>query len=316
MRSARYSFLAFALTLLSLRGQIVLNPPRDLATFTSDVELVNVLCVVRDKTGTYSKDLAKADFVILENGKPQNIKLFAKETDAPLRVALLIDTSGSVAMVLDEEKEAARLFFQNVIRRGDMALLGSFASRTVIWQELTGNKRFLEDAIERTGDYVAEGKLKSSQRGGGTVLFDAVNMVALRKLKTIRGRKVMVLLTDGLDVGSITTAEAAYKEALASDTVIYAIHYTPDTESHDKDTGLKALRKLTEPTGGKTFYVDAKHPLKEAFQAIEDDMRNQYALGYKPLNEATDGSFRKLEVKIKQPGLKAQTRSGYFAIRK
>ena len=316
MRLACNSLLAFVLTLLPLRGQIVLNPPRDVATFTSDVELVNVLCVVRDKKGTYSKDLNKDDFEILENGKPQNIKLFARETDAPLRVALLIDTSGSVSMVLDEEKEAARLFFQDVIRQGDMALLGSFASRTVIWQELTGNKKFLEDAIDHTGDYVSEGKLRSSQRGGGTVLFDAVNMVALKKLKTIRGRKVMVLLTDGLDNGSISTAETAYKEALAADTVIYAIHYSPETESHGMSEGLRALRKLTEPTGGRTFQVDAKHPLKDAFKAIEDDMRNQYAIGYKPLNEATDGTFRKLEVKIRQPGLKAQTRSGYFAIRK
>ena len=169
---------------LALPGQILLNPPKDAATFTSDVELVNVLCVVRDSKGTYAKGLNKADFEILENGKPQPIQMFASETEAPLRVALLIDTSGSVQLVLEEEKEAARQFFQQVIREGDMALLAAFASRTIVWQELTGNKKLLEDAIERIGEELPE--RRSNRSGGGTVLYDAVNMVAVKKLNKIK----------------------------------------------------------------------------------------------------------------------------------
>ncbi len=157
---------------------------------------------------------------------------------------------------------------------------------------------------------------------GGTILFDAVNLVAGQKLKAIKGRKVMVLLTDGLDSGSRVNVEAAYKAALAADSVIYAIHNAPESTSgivpamESDDSGWKALRLLTGPTGGRTFRAGAKSPLTAAFQALEDDMRNQYALGYKPLNEATDGTFRKLEVKVRRSGVRAQTRSGYFALQK
>ena len=311
----------FAITILAasfaLLGQIVLNPPKSAATFTSDVDLVNVLCVVRNKKGAYAKDLTKADFEVREDGKLQSIQLFAKETDSPLRVALLIDTSGSVSSVLDEEKQAARLFFQNVLRTSasspDMALLGSFDSHTVIWQGLTDDKKLLDLSIDKAGDHVPRKTGRPTH--GGTVLFDAVHNVATNRLKSIRGRKVMVLLTDGIDSGSQSSAKNAVESALKSDTVIYAIHYDPTEKGSESNTGIKALNELTSPTGGRTFRVDSKHPLEAAFKQIEEDMRSQYAIGYKPLLDPTDGAYRKLEVKVKG-GLKAQTRSGYYAVRR
>ena len=301
--------------LLPVDGQILLNPPKNAGIISVNVDLVNVLFTVRDRRGGYVKDLRKEDFEILENGRKQEIRQFARDLDTPLVVSILIDTSGSVAQVLPEEQAAARKFLREVIRPADKALLASFSSHIAVWQDLTSSLPQLNAALEKTADPIDPRKAGEFRARGGTLLFDAVSLVAREKLRKQPGRKAMIILTDGLDNGSIATANSASKDAIESDTVIYGIHYAADRLQKD-NSGLAALRKLTEPTGGRTFHVDDENKLDAIFADIQEEMRSQYAIGFKPADEVRDGSFRKLEVRSRKSGMKVTTRSGYFAVSK
>lgn len=144
-----------------------------------------------------------------------------------------------------------------------------------------------------------------------------MNLVASNKLKKLPGRKTMILITDGQDIGSLVTLEAATKAAQEADAVIYAIHYRDDSTYRPKGgSGLPALERLSEETGGRGFQVSKQKPLETAFETIREEMRSQYGLGYRPPNPATDGSYHRLEVKTSRPGLKVQARTGYYAIKK
>jgi VWFA-related protein len=294
-------------------AQIVLNPPRDSAVIHIDVDLVNVLCAVRDKSGAYVKDLTQADFEIKEDGKRQPLTHFAREVDSPITVALLLDVSGSVRNVLGEEKSAAARFFEEVLRPGDQAMLVGFAQMIAVWVDLTPSKTELLESLKRAGpDALPLGEVEMRPRGG-TLLYDAVNLVASQKLKHLPGRKVMILITDGEDNGSLEGTGKAIQAAQIADTVIYGIHYKEETYRSSARDGLGALAKLAEPTGGRAFHVSGKMPLARIFQEIAEEMRNQYGLGYSPPPGSRDGTFHKLEVKSTKPGLKAQARNGYFS---
>ncbi len=301
--------------LLPVAGQILLNPPKNSSVISVNVDLVNVLFTVRDRRGGYVKDLRKEDFEILENGRKQEIRQFARDLDTPLVVSILIDTSGSVAQVLPEEQAAARKFLKEVMRPTDKALLASFSSHIAVWQDLTSSLPQLNEALDKTADPIDPRKAGEFRARGGTLLFDSVSLVAREKLRKQPGRKAMIILTDGLDNGSIATANSASKDAIESDTVIFGIHYEADRLQKDS-SGLAALRKLTEPTGGRTFHVDDENKLDAIFADIQEEMRSQYAIGFKPPDEVRDGSFRKLEVRSRKSGMKVTTRSGYFAVNK
>ncbi len=301
--------------LLPVAGQILLNPPKNASIISVNVDLVNVLFTVRDRRGGYVKDLRKEDFEILENGRKQEIRQFARDLDTPLVVSILIDTSGSVAQVLPEEQAAARKFLKEVMRPTDKALLASFSSHIAVWQDLTSSLPQLNEALDKTADPIDPRKAGEFRARGGTLLFDSVSLVAREKLRKQPGRKAMIILTDGLDNGSIATANSASKDAIESDTVIFGIHYEADRLQKDS-SGLAALRKLTEPTGGRTFHVDDENKLDAIFADIQEEMRSQYAIGFKPPDEVRDGSFRKLEVRSRKSGMKVTTRSGYFAVNK
>jgi VWFA-related protein len=293
----------------SLCAQIVLNPPRDASVIHMDVDLVNVLCSVRDKHGTYAKGLNKDDFEIKEDGHIQVVTHFARDVDSPMTVALLLDVSGSVHRILEEEKTAASRFFHEVMRPGDSALVTGFAQVIAVWRDLTESKADLLAAIEQAS---AESLPKDPefQPHGGTLLYDAVNMVALQKLMRLPGRKAMILISDGEDIGSFAGISTAVQAAQQADAVVYGIHYK-DAGSPDR-RGLEALTQLSEPTGGRAFHVNAKMPLSKIFAGIAEEMRNQYGLGYRPAKSAP-GTFHKLEVRAKKSGLKTQVRSGYFS---
>jgi VWFA-related protein len=295
-------------------AQILLNPPRDASVITVDVDLVNVLCSVRDKHGAYVKDLSKEDFEIREDGRRQEIRHFAREVDSPLTVALLLDVSGSVSAIIGTEKTAAARFFSEVLRPGDKALLVGFAQLIAVWQDFTPSAARLADALERAGPFVTPPGQSEYRPRGGTLLYDAVNLVAKDKLMKQPGRKTMVLITDGEDNGSLVNLETANKAAQQSDAVVYGIHYEDGSRSSPrKASGLSALEKLSGPTGGRTFHVSRRTPLEAIFNAIQEEMRSQYGLGYKSSNPATDGGFRRLEVKSSKSGLKVRARSGYYA---
>jgi Ca-activated chloride channel family protein len=291
---------------------VLLNPPPKPDVIRVDVELVNVLCSVRDHRGAYVKGLKKEDFELRVDGHPRPIANFAPEVASPLTVALLLDVSGSVAAVIPDEKAAAGRFFSEVLRPGDKAMLAGFAQLIAVWQDLTPRVEHVQTALGRAApfEYSAAQQLETHPRGG-TLLYDAVVLVAGNKLKPLAGRKTIVLITDGDDNGSIATLKKAVQAVQEADTVIYGIRYL-DRSSLPFDHGMSSLVQLAEPTGGRAFDAMRDTSLEGAFNAISEEMRNQYGLGFVPDGEAGKGEFHKLEIRLRQPGLKAQARAGYY----
>ena len=292
--------------LRSNAGQIA--PPGESNTAIKvDVDLVNVLCNVYDKHGALMNELSREDFEVLENGKKQELRYFARETNLPLTVGLLLDVSGSVRRFIEAEKDAAGQFFQDVLRQDDQALLIGFSSTIVLWQEFTSSLSALRAALTRLRPIPFRGLPPNGQPMPGTLLYDVIYGTTHQKLMDIPGRKVLVVISDGLDNGSQKKLEEAVAAAEETNTIVYGICYQAGF------SGCSFLSSLAEPTGGRGFKVDRKTPLTKIFQTIEAEMRGQYALGYVPTNRAHDGSFRKLEVRVHKPGMRVHTRKGYFA---
>jgi VWFA-related protein len=273
-----------------------------------DVDLVNVLCNVYDKRGVLVNDLNREDFEVREEGKPQELRYFARETNLPLTVALLVDVSGSVRRFLEVEKEAAGRFLKDVLRPDDRALLLGFSSTMILWQDFTSSVPALEAALGRLHAVPFRGLPVDGQPMPGTLLYDAIYGTAHQKLKGVPGRKVLVVISDGLDNGSQKKLEEAVAAAETTNTIVYGICYQAGF------SGCAFLSNLADPTGGRAFKVDAKTTLSKIFQIIEAEMRSQYALGYVPVNRAHDGRFRRLQVRVRKPGLRVHSRKGYFAI--
>jgi VWFA-related protein len=290
-----------------------------------DVDVVSLLTSVRDKRGGLVANLEKNDFTVIEDGKPQTIKYFSRETDLPLTIGLLVDVSGSQRNLIEVERNAASQFFSQVLRKKDEAFLISFGSEAELLQDYTSSTRLLNEGLGRLRPDSAVGGLHpgpvptiGQQRG--TVLFDAIYLAAAEKLKTEVGRKVIVVITDGVDMGSRLTIAKAVEAAQKADSVIYSIEYY-DPGAYGMFGGFGGgggegtLRKLSEETGGHVFKVDRRNSLQQIFQQLQDEMRSQYMIGYTPANEVKDGSYRKLEIRLANKDLKAQARKGYYAIK-
>ena len=207
------------------------QPAEDLpAPIKVDVNVVNILASVRDKRGALVSNLTKDDFVIEENGKPQTIKYFARETDLPLTIGLLVDVSASQANLIDVERRAASDFFAEVLRKKDMAFLISFGEDAELLQDYTNSVRFLEQGlndlhVKSSVSGLHPGPVPTIDQPAGTVLYDAVYLAAQEKLRREVGRKVIVLITDGVDQGSKVRLDSAIEEAQKSDAVVYGIYY-------------------------------------------------------------------------------------------
>jgi VWFA-related protein len=273
-----------------------------------DVDVVNVLCTVYDQHGALIKDLKKEDFRIREEGKPQKIGYFARETNLPLTVALLVDVSGSVRRFLEVEKETAAQFLKAVIRPEDQALLMGFSSTVILWQDFTSSAEVLRAKLEKLRSIPFRGLPAEGQPMPGTLLYDAVHGAAMDRLKDVTGRKVMVIISDGLDNGSRVHLPDAVKGVQMTNTIVYGICY------ENGFSGCSFLKNISQPTGGHVFQVGKKTSLTEIFERIQDEMRGQYALGYVSTNRAHDGRFRKLQVKVLPKGLRAEARKGYYAV--
>lgn len=307
----RTILIAICLVTITMCGRALAQaPPADdrQTAIKVDVDVVNVLCTVHDKHGALVKDLRKADFEIREEGKPQQIRYFARETDLPLTVALLVDVSGSVRWFVADEKDAAAKFFEKVLRPDDRALLMGFSSTVVLWQDLTPSTSLLRSALERLRPVPFRGFPNAGQPMPSTLLYDAVYRAADAKLKDVAGRKVMVIISDGLDNGSRVHLDLAAKEVQAANTIVYGICFESGF------SGCSFLKELSEPTGGRMFQAK-KIPLPKIFQTIEEEVRSQYALGYAPTNRAHDGRFRRLQVKVARKGLRVAARKGYYAVK-
>ena len=296
---------------------------QDLPSIKVDVDLVNILTSVRDKRGALIPSLQKEDFTILEDGKPQTIKYFTKETDLPLTIGLLVDVSGSQRNLIDIERSAASQFFRDVLRKKDLAYLIMFGEEIELLQDYTGSARLLTEGLSqlRVSSGVGgihPGPVPTMGDPRGTVLYDAIFLAADEKLKGEVGRKVIVVITDGVDQGSRLTRNQAIEAAQKADAVIYSIDYS-DPQAYGPfgggGYGEAELRKMSDETGGRVYKVDRRHSLDDVFKELQDEMRSQYSMAYTPTNEVKDGGYRHLEVRLANKELKAQARKGYYAIK-
>ncbi len=322
------TFLGFLLT-IALCAQTSQKQPQkpseeELPSIKVDVDLVNVLASVRDKKGALIANLEKNDFTILEDGKPQEIKYFTKESDLPLTIGLLIDVSRSQENLIGIEQNAAFQFFSQVLRKKDEAFLISFGEESELLQDYTSSPRLLQDGLKglRVSSGVGglgPGPVPTAGGPRGTVLYDAVYLAAAEKLRTEVGRKVIVVITDGVDEGSRLNISQAVEAAQKADAVIYSIDYQ-DPRFYGPfgnfgGGGESALRKLSDETGGHVYKVDRKTTLDQVFKELQDEMRSQYSIAYTPTNAQKDGTYRKLEIKLSNKDYKPQARKGYYAIK-
>jgi VWFA-related protein len=317
-------------SLLMLSAVMLAQEPDTQPSIKVEVDVVSVLASVRNKQGGLVGNLTKDSFLLSEDGKPQTIKYFTRETDLPLTIGLLVDVSRSQERLIDTERDAASQFFSQVLRAKDMAFLISFGEECELLQDYTGSARLLRAGLSGLKVNAPVGVLSPTPgpvptiyQPRGTVLYDAVFLAADEKLKGQVGRKVLVLITDGVDMGSRLKISDALRAAQKADAIIYSIDYEDPSAYGGGGFGIRLgggmgeseLRKMSEQTGGRVFKVSRKHPLNEAFAEIQEEMRSQYAMGYTPINGVRDGSFRHIDIKTTDKDLKVQARKGYFASR-
>ena len=308
-------------------GLFAQNKAQDKAqddTIKVDVDLVNVLCTVHGKNNALIGGLEKGDFHLFEDGKEQEIKYFTRETDLPLTIGLLVDVSGSEERMIEPERRAASAFFRSVLRPKDLAFLISFGKDSELLQDSTSSPKLLEDGLKQLRLNVPVGGLHpgpvpTAQNQAGTVLWDAVYLAANERLRNEAGRKVIVVITDGVDEGSRKTREQAIHEAQLADAVVYSI-YSVDPGFYGGGLtfggggGEGELRKMSDETGGRVFKMDRKNTLDDIFKQIQEEMRSQYAIAYTPTNPKKDGTYRKLDFKMSNKDYKVQARKGYYAV--
>jgi Ca-activated chloride channel family protein len=273
-------------------------------TIRKRVNEVNVLFIAMDKHGKFVRDLSQKDFNILDDHKPpQTIVNFTQQTDLPLQLGLLIDTSGSVHGRFQFEQDAAIGFLQHTIRANfDSAFVTGFNSRSHVVQDFTDNATLLAAGVQRLED------------GGGTALYDAIYSSCKDKLMKDASdrpvRRALVVVSDGEDNQSEHTAAQAIEMAERAQVIIYTI-------STD-DSGLilrgdKVLQQLSDATGGRAFFPFKMKDIKNSFSAIEDELRSQYVISYHPADFDADGRFRSIQITSLKKDLQVRARRGYFA---
>ena len=288
-------------------------------TIKVDVSIVNILCSVRDKNDRLIPNLTQKDFEIFEDGKQQEIKYFARETDLPLTIGLLVDVSKSQESLIGIEKQASHRFFSDILRPKDLAFVISFGSEAELLQDLTGSVDDLRRGLDglrlsASPGGLYPGPVPTAGTPRGTILYDAVFLAAEDRLRREVGRKAIVIISDGVDMGSRTTKSGAIEAAHKSDAVIYSIYYADPYYQAFSD-GFGDLKKMSEETGGRALRVSKKNPLEYIFKDIQEEMRSQYSIGYTSNNPQKDGGFRKIELRAKDKSLKVQARKGYYASR-
>jgi VWFA-related protein len=303
----------------ALGGVRTLARAQEDATFSTDVRVVNVLATVRDRQGRIIRDLAQADFSVAENGRPQTIRYFSRESDLPLTLGLMVDTSMSQQRVIDAERGASMRFLDQVLRETkDHVFLMQFDMAVRVSQALTNSRRKMEEALAYVDTPTRQDL--SHQYGGGTLLYDAVAEACTQVMKNQTGRKALIVLSDGVDTGSEATLTDAIEAALRTDTLIYSIlfadpgFYNGRLFGHMGGAGGKnALTRLSQEAGGGFFEVSKKQTIDDVYTILGEELRSQYSLGYVsdvPLHIA---EFRKIQLKVKQQGLIVQARDRYWA---
>jgi len=246
----------------------------------------------------------REDFIVYEDGKKQKIENFSRETDIPLTLAMLIDTSGSVKPKLEFEQEAAVNFFQTILRENDRAMLVEFDTGITLRQDFTNDPNKLAGEIN---------KLKAGSIG--TKLYDAIYRSCDEKMIRETGRKAIIILSDGKDQQSGHTLKQATEMALRAEAMIFAISVSKGGYfgANEETEGDKVLEELVKETGGRVFFPFKVEELYDNFRQIDQELRSQYSIGYTSTNSEMDGKYRKIEIKIKEGGFKLNYSRGYYA---
>jgi len=383
---------ALALAVLLLSGQAL--PGQQEPTFSTDVKVVNVFATVRNKQGQIIRSLTKDDFTVEEDGRPQTIRYFSRESDLPLTLGLLVDTSMSQARILEQERSASYTFLDQVLRQNkDSAFVIHFDREVELLQELTSSRQQLQEALGslRTPEPMEGGGGPRSSPGGswpggpssgpgtgrgggsrgrggfgagpGTTLYDAVFLASDELMKKQQGRKALIILSDGVDTGSKVSLASAIEAAQRADTLVYSILFYDDqayrTSGGDsgggrrrggisgggwpggggttwpggggttwpgggggnprfpqqtaRPDGKKILEQLSRETGGRLFEVSKKQSVEQIYSSIQEELRNQYSLGYS--SDRPGAGYRKITLTAKQKDMIVQTRDGYYAER-
>jgi len=328
-----------------------------------EVKVVNLLATVRDRHGKSVTNLTKDDFVLAEDGKPQTIAYFARESDLPLRLGLLVDTSLSQRRVLGEERDASYSFLDHLLRADkDLAFVIHFDREVELLQEFTPSRPKLQAALQllQTPEFDGGGRRSAGggggngggsggpsgpggwgggqrRRGAGTLLYDAVYLASDELTKKEQGRKALIILSDGVDHGSRETLATAIEAAQKANTIVYSILFKDDEgygggrggngrmgggpmgpgrrsgggRMPERADGKKILELMSKETGGRLLEVSKKETVEKIYAEIDEELRNQYSLGYPVAKDATTG-YHKLSVTAKPKDLIVQARDGYY----
>ena len=279
------------------------NSDDSLTTLKKTVNEVRVIFTVTDRHGRYIKDLQKTDFKVIDDQKPAELRYFSSETDLPLQVGLLVDASNSVRDRFKFEQEAAIEFLNAIIRRRyDKAFVVGFDATPEVTQDFTDSTENLSSGV------------RMLRPGGGTAMYDALYFACRDKLlqqeQTGPVRRAIILLSDGDDNLSHVTREEAIDMAARAEVIVYTIS---TNISGMKGKGDKVLERIADATGGRAFFPFQMRDVSDAFLSIQEELRSQYAVAYKPASFAADGRYRTIEILAQEKGLKVRTRKGYYA---
>ena len=274
-----------------------------LETIRHVVNEVRVVFTVTDRHGHYIKDLKRSDFRVIDDQKPAEMRSFHSETDLPLQVGLLVDASNSVRDRFKFEQEAAIEFLNAIIRpRYDKAFVVGFDATPEVTQDFTDSTENLSAGV------------RMLRAGGGTAMYDALYFACRDKLlkqeQTGPVRRAIILLSDGEDNLSHVTREEAIEMAARAEVIVYTIS---TNISGMKGKGDKVLERIADATGGRAFFPFQMRDVSDAFLSIQEELRSQYAMAYKPANFIADGRYRTIEILAQDKGLKVRTRKGYYA---
>ena len=317
------------------------------------VNTVSVLATVRDKHGKIISNLGQDDFSLQEDGRPQTINYFARESDLLLRMGLLVDTSLSQRKVLEQERSASYSFLDHLLRPDkDQDFVIHFDREVELLQDFTASRPKLQAALQSLqtpqvddsgnnhgggngGNGGGRGGGRGSHgRGGGTLLYDAIYLASDNIMSKQKGRKALIVLSDGVDHGSKESLTSAIETAQRSDTVVYSILFKDDEEHNDRGgfgmgqrgggrrggrypqeerpDGKKILQQISKATGGRLYEVSRKEPIDKIYSEIAEELRNQYSIGYTP--DKNNGSgYHKILLATKQKELVVQARDGYYS---
>jgi VWFA-related protein len=338
-------------------------------TISVNVKLVTMFATVRDKHGQLIRNLTKDDFALQQDGHPQTITYFAPDSDLPLTLGLLVDTSMSQRHVLDQERDASHAFLDHMLREDkDKAFVIHFDHEVELLQDLTSSRQKLEASLDQLGRPQFSqtsgggssgggdpdsssgggggGRGSHGYGGGGTLLYDAVYLASDELMKKQQGRKALIILSDGVDHGSKESLRDAIETAERADTLVYSILFADHDEhgngggyggghmggggmggggmgggghrhypQESRPDGKKILQQLSKETGGRFFEVTKKETIDQIYAEIDEELRNQYALGYTPDKTDSTVGYHKIQLTTKQKDATVQTREGFYVDR-